>query len=46
VEDVLAQVPDDWFAPRARAEYAGYLLRRLAPPRAFATEAEEARRAA
>jgi len=46
VEQVLALVPDDWFAPRARAEYAEYLRRRLEAPRAFAAEAEEARRAA
>ncbi len=46
VEEVLARVPDDWFAPRARAEYAGYLCRRLQAPRGFAAEAEEARRAA
>ena len=46
VERVLALVPDDWFAPRARAEYAEYLRRRLAAPRAFAAEAEEARRGA
>ncbi len=45
VERVLALVPDDWFAPRARAEYAEYLRRRLEAPRAFAAEAEEARRA-
>ncbi len=46
VDDILAVVPDDWFAPRTRAEYAAYLHRRLAPPRGFAAEAEEARRAA
>jgi hypothetical protein len=46
VERVLGLVPDDWFAPRARAEYAEYLCRRLEPPRGFAAEAEEARRAA
>ena len=45
VERVLAPVPDDWFAPRARAEYAAYLRRRLESPRGFAAEAEEARRA-
>ena len=38
--------PTTWFAPRTRAEYAAYLHRRLAPPRGFAAEAEEARRAA
>ena len=46
VDRVLALVPDDWFAPHSRAAYAEYLRRRLAPPRAFAAEAEEARRAA
>jgi HipA-like kinase len=46
VERVLAEVPDDWFAPRERAEYAAYLCRRLEGPRGFAAEAEEARRAA
>jgi hypothetical protein len=46
VDDVLATVPDDWFAPQPRGAYAEYLRRRLAPPRAFAAEAEEARRAA
>jgi hypothetical protein len=46
IDAVLALVPDDWFAPRQRAQYADYLRRRLAAPRAFAAEAEEARRAA
>jgi hypothetical protein len=46
VERVLGLVPDDWFAPRARAEYVEYLRRRLEAPRAFVAEAEEARRAA
>jgi hypothetical protein len=46
VDEVLAHVPGDWFAPRERAEYAAYLHRRLAPPRGFAAEAEAARRAA
>jgi hypothetical protein len=46
VERTLARVPDDWFAPRTRAEYHDYLCRRLAPPRGFAAEAEEARAAA
>jgi hypothetical protein len=45
IDRVLAEVPDDWFAPRAREEYAAYLCRRLATPRDFAAEAEEARRA-
>jgi hypothetical protein len=46
VERVTALVPDDWYAPRAREQYAAYLCRRLAAPRGFAVEAEEARRAA
>jgi hypothetical protein len=46
VDGALALVPDEWFAPHPRAAYAEYLHRRLAPPRAFAAEAEEARRAA
>ena len=46
VEEVLARVPDDWFAPRERGEYAEYLCRRLEAPRGFAAEAEEARVAA
>jgi hypothetical protein len=46
VDGVLGLVPGDWFAPRARKEYAEYLRRRMEPPRAFAAEAEEARRAA
>jgi hypothetical protein len=46
VERVLALVPDDWFAPHRRADYAEYLHRRMQPPRGFAAEAEEARRAA
>jgi hypothetical protein len=46
LDEVLARVPAGWFAPRSRAEYAEYLSRRLAEPRAFAAEAEEARLAA
>ncbi len=46
VAGILAQVPEEWLAPRTRAEYAAYLDRRLAAPRAFAAEAEEARRGA
>ena len=46
VDAALAHVPGDWFAPHDRAAYAEYLRRRLAPPRAFAAEDEEARRAA
>jgi hypothetical protein len=46
VERILALVPDGWFAPQTREQYVAYLCRRLEPPRAFAAEAEEARRAA
>ena len=46
IEDVLARVPANWFAPHARADYLEYLCRRLEPPRGFAAEAEEARLAA
>ena len=53
VEEVVALVPDGWLvadgedadpADRRRA-YVDYLTRRLAPPRAFAEEAERARAA-
>ena len=46
VERVTGLVPEDWYAPRAREQYAEYLCRRLEAPRGFAAEAEEARRAA
>jgi hypothetical protein len=46
VDRVLALVPQEWFGAHGRAAYAEYLRRRLEPPRAFAAEAEEARRAA
>jgi hypothetical protein len=46
VEQVLARVPADWFAPHEQAAYAEYLRRRLEEPRGFAAEAEEARLAA
>jgi hypothetical protein len=46
VDGALALVPDEWFAPHRRADYGEYLHHRLAPPRPFAAEAEEARRAA
>jgi hypothetical protein len=46
VDDVLAEVPGEWFAPHTRPAYTEYLRRRLEPPRAFAAEAEEARRGA
>jgi hypothetical protein len=45
VEEVAALVPDEWYAPRERDQYAEYLCRRLEAPRGFAAEAEEARRA-
>ncbi len=44
--EILARVPDDWFAPRERAEYDEYLRLRLASPRGFVAEAEEARNGA
>ncbi|HKS28837.1 MAG TPA: HipA family kinase [Pyrinomonadaceae bacterium] len=51
IHNVLALVPDEWLiaeplfrsAGEAREAYAGYLLRRLEPPRLFAEEAERAR---
>jgi hypothetical protein len=49
VADVARQLPDDWLgadADAARAEYVDHFAQRLAAPRAFAAEAEEARRAA
>jgi hypothetical protein len=53
VADIAAQLPADWLgggaaAAGARAEYAEHFAQRLASaaPRAFALEAEEARRAA
>jgi hypothetical protein len=52
VDEVVALVPDAWLVPQGegadpderRRAYAGYLSRRLEPPRAFAEEAERARR--
>jgi hypothetical protein len=49
VAQIAQQLPDDWLgedADAARAEYADHFAQRLAAPRAFAAEAEEARRAA
>jgi hypothetical protein len=46
VRAVVEQVPQEWLAGRRRDGYAEYLLTRLAAPRAFAAEAEEARRGA
>jgi hypothetical protein len=51
VDAVAALIPDEWLADEPsspakaaqRAAYARYLTRRLAPPRAFAEEAERAR---
>ena len=45
VERATALVPDEWYAPRERTQYADYLCRRLEGPRGFAAEAEEARSA-
>jgi hypothetical protein len=49
LEAIVTGVPDDWLgddAATARARYVEHLAERLAAPRAFAAEAEEARRAA
>ena len=47
VRGIVDLVPEEWLAGRERRSYAEYLLRRLtAQPRAFAAEAEEARRGA
>jgi hypothetical protein len=54
LEEVVARVPDAWLAdqpeppdpPARRAAYVGHLARRLAGPRPWVAEAEEARRAA
>jgi hypothetical protein len=47
VRAVVDRVPDGWLDGRDRDGYAGYLLARLqGDPRAFAAEAEEARRGA
>jgi hypothetical protein len=47
LERIVAAVPDDWLggdAAVARETYVDYFVKRLAAPRAFAAEAEEARR--
>jgi hypothetical protein len=44
VERVAAEVPDVWLDGEDRGMYVDYLCRRLEPPRAFAEEAEAARR--
>jgi hypothetical protein len=47
VRGIVDQVPEEWLAGRERRSYVDYLLQRLtAQPRAFAAEAEEARRGA
>ena len=43
IEGLLAPVPDDWLGDLERSDYAEYLLARLASPREWVTEAEEAR---
>jgi hypothetical protein len=44
IEAAVADVPDAWLdAPGDRRGYVEHLLERLAPPRAFVAEAEEAR---
>ena len=49
IDEVLSMVPDDWIvadpaqAAEARGAYRRYFLQRLAPPRAFVTEAAGAR---
>ncbi len=48
LQRIVAAVPDDWLgdgAALAREAYVSYFAERLAAPRAFAAEAEEARRA-
>jgi hypothetical protein len=45
VAAIVGRVPAPWFAPLEPAAYTEYLCRRLAAPRGFAAEAEEARRA-
>lgn len=54
LESIVADVPDDWLAPEPglpdaaahRAAYVDYLLARVAGPRPWVEEAEDARRAA
>ena len=46
LRDVVAAVPPDWLADVPAERYVEYLETRLAPPRAFAEEAEQARVAA
>jgi hypothetical protein len=46
IADALARVPDEWLGERPdarRADFAAFLHRRLAAPRAFVQEAEHAR---
>ncbi len=44
LERIVNLVPEGWLAGRERRSYVEYLARRLEGPRAFAAEAEEARR--
>ena len=46
VRGIAALVPPEWLGGESPEPYADFLLRRLAPPRHFAEEAERARRAA
>jgi hypothetical protein len=43
LQSIVALVPIDWFAGEKPETYVDYLARRLAPPRQFAQEAEDAR---
>jgi hypothetical protein len=43
IKAIFDQVPESWLPAPARGVQAKYLVRRLREPRAFATEAEEAR---
>jgi hypothetical protein len=45
-EAAAALIPDEWLITHPREAYAGWLDARLAAPRGFAAEAEEARRGA
>ena len=46
LEEIVALVPDEWLAGRNRQSYVNHFEQRLAEPREFAVEAEEARRGA
>jgi len=45
VREVVGAVPPGWLGPDGADPYVEFLSRRLAAPRAFAAEAEQARRA-